>query len=131
MEEIIILFSIIKGNYSTIFPKVLLTKSENWLTLLCSQKASLNVRIKAFWYTKHYCEQFVYCKELDYYLQVDLFKPLGGYNQGFGTVTFKMADPDLLDTDQPENNSKYQSGKFINNAFRNRILQLQIDLYQN
>ena len=29
-----ILYSIIKGNYSTIFPKIVLARSENWLTLL-------------------------------------------------------------------------------------------------
>ena len=50
-------------------------------------------------------------------------KRVGCVNQCFGSVTFKPEDPDLLDTDPPENalNSKYQSGKFINSNSDNRI----------
>ena len=43
--------------------------------------------------------------------------------QGFGSITFKPANPYLLDTDSPENAIKlnYQGEKFINNASNDRI----------
>ena len=53
-----------------------------------------------------------------------------GYNQGFGSVTFYLTDPDILYTD-PSQKAIETSGKFIVNASDHSILELWRFVFKN